>query len=162
MDTRLLNIIDAIYKISNFKDLYAHNQRTYGSDEFFFETELHVLEEIVKKNDITILELVDIFYKTKGYMSQTISSLEQKGLITITKCPKDGRKNNYNVTKKGMALHQAHLRYDGMQAARLERTLEGHNDEDIRLFLDFLNRYHAFQLENKDAITDHPLHRSRQ
>lgn len=159
MKNRFLKIIDGIYKISNFKDLYAHNQRNYGSAEFFYETELHILEEIVKKNDITILELVDIFYKTKGYISQTISSLEQKKLIEKEKSGKDNRKNIYSVTGKGMALHQDHLRYDETQAARLKQALEGYSDEDILMLLDFLGKYHEFQLENKDAITDHPLRR---
>lgn len=157
MENRYIKVINAVYKIANYKSLYAHNKRTYGSDDVFYETELHVLEQIVNKNDITILELVDIFYKTKSCMSQTISSLAQKGLITKEKSGTDSRKNIYKVTEKGLRLHDTHMQYDKKQTVRLKRALAGYAASDIAKIMQLLEKYHKFQLENKDAITTSPL-----
>lgn len=67
------------------------------------------------------------------------------------------RKNIYSVTEKGLRLHNTHLEYDKKQACRLQRRMEEYSDENIAKILDFLDKYHKFQLENKDAITTSPL-----
>ncbi len=153
MQNTYIDIIYTVGKVSSYQGLYSTNKRHYNTEETYYENELHILSEIVKNNDVTLLDIAKLFYKTKSYISQVITGLENKGLLIKARTGKDARKSTYQVTEKGMQIYLAHYNYDAEQSKRLAEAMKEYTPEQMQLFLNMLKSYHNFQLADTNAIT---------
>lgn len=73
---------------------------------------------------------------TRGTATQTLKSLEQKGLIARRKCPDDGRSVRFELTLEGMAtLSRDPLRDLALSLATLPAALQGALAEALPLLV---------------------------
>lgn len=133
-------------RLGNYHNQYSVHKRKYGTDEDYYENEVHILAELVRDNSITLMELAKKFYKTKSYISQVITQLEKRELIVKDRSEADARKRVYKVTPKGLHLDKLHHEYDYGQSRRLPEFFKEFSQEDLELFMRILAKYHQFQL----------------
>lgn len=152
VQNKYLEIIYSVTKIANYQNLYSANKRSYRTDDFYYENEVHILSEIVENNTISLIEIASQFYKTKSYISQVISSLEAKKLIVKETSKIDSRKRIYTVTEKGMLIYSAHKEYDEKQSERLAASISDFSGDEITVVMRFLEAFHRFQLEDENAV----------
>lgn len=147
---QLNEMADVIYKFVMLYSEYAKKPRDYGIGEPITMVEAHTLTAIEENPGITNNELVAMWGRTKGAVSQTVSKLEKKGLIIKERGQVDGRNTHYKVTISGEQLSIAHKRYDIAELKWAERMLRNKfTADDIKNFYEIV-RYYTSLLESEN------------
>ncbi len=84
----------------------------YGNGELYVAVEMHILEKIYLNPGITVTELAKMSNRTKSAISQCVSKLEKKGLISKTPQESHGKRLSLWPTAKGKQLTKLHIKYD--------------------------------------------------
>jgi DNA-binding MarR family transcriptional regulator len=153
MEDIYFRLMYEMIRLGNCHNQYSVHKRKYGTDEYYFENEMHILAEIVRNNSITLMELAQKFFKTKSYISQVITQLEKRGLILKSRADEDARKRVYKVTPKGLHLDKLHHAYDYAQSRCLPEFFKEFSQEDLELFMRILEKFHQFQLADTSGGT---------
>lgn len=145
-EEQCLEVICTIGKIFNFYSSYDQSQRQYfeGGDSYY-EKEVHLLKYIIDNPEKTITEIAEKTSRTKSSVSQVIKRLVEKELISIEKDEIDKRKLIFIPTEKGLKLDSAHRKYDMEMAKFLSKFLKDYSEQDIKIFLELLDKYNDFQ-----------------
>ena len=113
----------------------------------FYPSEIHlmiVLEEKCATNATKIGEQLGI---TKGAVSQTLSRLEKKGVLTKTKDPHNKNELTLNFTKLGTKVVKFYQRrVSDMHKRQVRHLSKNTNKENIAI--------HKFLLECEDALNE--------
>ncbi|MDR1126465.1 MAG: MarR family transcriptional regulator [Deltaproteobacteria bacterium] len=154
MEDIYFRLLYEMIRLGNYHNQYSVHKRKYGTDEDYYENEVHILAELVRDNSITLMELAKKFFKTKSYISQVITQLEKRELIVKDRSAEDARKRVYKVTPKGLHLDKLHHEYDFAQSRLLPELFKEFSQEDLDLFMRMLEKYHQFQLADPRWGTD--------
>ena len=89
----------------------ANNHYIRQSDEMFEELNLNlaqtkVLLALYHKDKVSVDYLSDVTYSSKSSITKSVKHLEEKGLVTRERNPKDNRKIIITVTKKGKTVQK--------------------------------------------------------
>lgn len=89
----------------------ANNHYIRQSDEIFKELNLNlaqtkVLLALYHKDKVSVDYLSDVTYSSKSSITKSVKHLEEKGLVTRERNPKDNRKIIITVTKKGKTVQK--------------------------------------------------------
>lgn len=103
---------DILYHFVLLYSDYINQTRDYGTNQELTLTEAHMLLTIEKTPDITVTELAEIWNRTKGAISQTVTRLENKGLIIREKREGNKKTTYLKPTKEGQKINQLHKIYD--------------------------------------------------
>ena len=74
-------ILEKSYKIINKYNQKSKEVKKYGTEQYIYPAEIHMIEVIGSHEKITTTQLADVLCITKGAVSQTTAKLLQKGLI---------------------------------------------------------------------------------
>lgn len=108
----LLEHAEILYTFVDMFSNYENIPRDYGTGQLFSMTEVHLLNAVYTNPGITSTELADRMRRTKGFVSQTISKLEQLGYV-IRVTGESGTKRKFlYVTAAGQKLCLAHNHFD--------------------------------------------------
>lgn len=124
--------------IMNFYERYR-KANDYGTGELYLPVEVHVLEMICQNPGITVSELAICKDRTKSAISQCVTRLEKKGLIT--KSPQANNKKNVSLwaTSKGKHLTKLHISYDNEHFEKLFGILpDYYTSEELDAFFDIM------------------------
>ena len=86
-------------------------------------------------------QLADAFQVTKGAMTNTLDKLEQKGAISISPDPRDGRGKVVTITAKGKQLREQAIRSSGPAFADVAGFI---NPGDLDQAIPFLQSLRGF------------------
>ena len=116
--------------------------------------EVHTITWIEQNPGVTVTEIAKRFNRTTSSISQLVSRLEKKELLSKSWQP-DGNKTKrqLHVTKKGRMLSQAHIRYDEGRIAQMVDILLTHFTMDE---INTIQRYLACCVGD----TFEPLHKT--
>lgn len=95
----------------------------------FSLAEARILYEMGQRDAITATWLGDMLGLDAGYISRLLAGLEKRGLLSKTRCPKDGRKSLLGLTEAGRA---AATDLDQRSAAEVGEMLSGLTEEEQR------------------------------
>lgn len=98
----------------------------YGNGEYYSATEMHILEKIYFNPGITVTEIAKMNNCTKSAVSQSVSKLEKKGLITKTPQECHGKRISLWATAEGKQLTKLHIKYDNDHTAEFFRPISEH------------------------------------
>lgn len=84
----------------------------YGNGELYSAIEMHILEKIYFNPGITVSEIAKMSNRTRSAISQSVSKLEAKGLITKTPQEYHGKRISLWPTAQGKQLTKLHIKYD--------------------------------------------------
>lgn len=96
--------------------------------------EMHTIDEIGKRPDVTPSEIAQTLMVTLGTVTTSLNKLEAKGYIVRTRSTIDRRVVHLGLTKKGRLIYRLHRRFhramvtsitDGMDSAELEVMQRG-------------------------------------
>jgi len=128
---------------------YIISTHDYGLGILLTMIEAHTLTYIEENPGVTITELASYWNKTKGALSQTVSRLSEKGLVSKEK--RDGNAKNIRLyaTETGLRLSKAHKLYDTVDIAKTMGALrEECTAEEIDAFYKVISVYN--QVIQKD------------
>ena len=124
--------------IHNFVVGYADRNAKridYGTGEFYTPVEVHILEKIYLHPGVTVTEIAHMTGRTKSAISQIVSKLESKDLITKTVQEAHGKKQSLQVTANGKNLSESHIKYDDEHTEEFfGRIKEYYTPEEIDAF----------------------------
>ena len=98
----------------------------YGNGEYYSATEMHILEKIYFNPGITVTEIAKMNNCNKSAVSQSVSKLEKKGLITKTPQECHGKRISLWATAEGKQLTKLHIKYDNDHTAEFFRPISEH------------------------------------
>ena len=102
-------MLQAGIRIINHYNSFANKARNYGTDVTLYPSEIHLIDAIGLDGNITITRLASTLGITKGGISQTVTKLMNKGLIT--KAEGDGINEVYiSLSDKGRTAYEGHRR----------------------------------------------------
>lgn len=134
--------INHIYKFVKLYNDYTNIPHDYGTGEKINMLGIHILTDIEENPKITVTELANDWYRTKGSISQIIKILEEKGYIYKEK-EKDNQKTcHLYTTPKGVELSLAHKMYDLKNLNNtIEYLLKYCSEEEIMAFHKVIDCY---------------------
>lgn len=103
---------ETIYRHQTLLSNYSTIARDYGSGHLLTEVEAHTLGYIEQHEGVTASDLAKLVFRTESAVSQTISKLESKGLITRMRIPERRKFYGIYLTVEGKKASQSHLAYD--------------------------------------------------
>ena len=112
----LLERAQILYEFVDLFSQYESTPRNYGWTEDLTMNEVHLLAKIDSEPGICSSDLVDVFHRSKGYISRIIQKLEAGGYIVRVADKQDAKRQLLFLTPSGKKLCTAHADFD-------ERTL---------------------------------------
>lgn len=159
LDERHENIYEFVLGYMN----YILAERDYGQGIPLTMIEVHALTYIGDHPGTTITELAQRWHRTKSAFSQTISHLEEAGLVTKRRREDNARIVALELTEAGEQMSRAHKRYDIEDIAKttteLRRTC---SEEEIDAFYKVLACFNRAMKEEFDAQPPRRRRRSAQ
>lgn len=120
----------------------AKKVRNYGVGTNCTPVEAHLLEKIYENPDSTVTQLAQRVDRSKAAVSQIVTKLEEKGLLTKTPRVDHAKKLCLRVTAKGERLTLAHIAYDEKVAGAFFRKLaKSFDDETMGNFFCVLRKF---------------------
>ena len=114
------------YRLINLYNSTQKKARTYSGGLVLYPAQAHMIEVIGDEAGITQSEIASAYMITKGAVSQTVSFLEEKGLVFKRPSGKGGRATGLYLSESGMSvfrehreLHRDMLNQVGERAAQL-------------------------------------------
>lgn len=147
---------NSIYQFVMRYNDYIISTHDYGLGILLSMIEAHTLTYIEENPGITVTELASYWNKTKGALSQTVSRLSDKGLVTKEK--KEGNAKNVLLyaTDIGVKLSKAHKLYDTIDIAKTMGELKKEcSPEEIDNF------YKVISVYNKVIQNDFEINRGK-
>ncbi len=131
-----------ITKIREFNRFYLARFQLLNEDFNYYGfsiTELMILNKLSEKHHIDFSDLVCQLHLSKGYLSRTLSSLEESGLIKREQSVRDKRCILVSLTKQGVS-QWAELNSDHNR--RLEIFIAKLSDEKLEKLLAAMKQIH--------------------
>ena len=134
---------DLLYKFVMLYSDYTVEGQDYGTGEFINMVAVHTLTAIAENPGINISELAAMWNRTNGAISQTATKLEKAGYIIRRKQPGNKKFVELYPTEKGIALSQAHMRYDAIEVSKTMNQLlnSGCTAAEIDIFFKVVEKY---------------------
>jgi DNA-binding MarR family transcriptional regulator len=101
-------IIDFLRLMNKFNKL-SKQTFDFGTGDVLYPAEVHVIDEIGKKNGETVTGLCKLFGVTKGAISQIVGKLSRKGYVTKVRNENYGKEIILSLTPKGKKAFDAHI-----------------------------------------------------
>lgn len=125
MDNQMLQ---AGIRIINHYNCFANKARNYGTDVTLYPSEIHLIDAIGLEGNMTTTRLASTLGITKGGVSQTITKLMTKGLVT--KSEGDGINEVYiSLSDKGRTAYQGHRKLHESLISKMDALTSQMNDE---------------------------------
>lgn len=139
-----------VYKFVKLYNDYTNIARDYGTGEKVNMLSVHILSHIEDHPGITVTDLADQWYRTKGSISQVIKLLDEQGYIIKKKENNNDKNVHLYPSSRGLELSLAHKLYD---AKSLKGTLDfltrSCSHQELTAFYKVLNAYTQLFLEQR-------------
>jgi DNA-binding MarR family transcriptional regulator len=110
---------------------------------------------VALKGSLEVKELLELMHETKGLVSRSLSALEEKGLVRLTRHPNDKRQLLVAVTKQGMNVHRRAL---PAMEDRERRLISSINARDLAAIDRVIGNLHAALDDYETELAD-PSHK---
>lgn len=124
--------------------IYNNNRRSV-LDKRFMEYGIYfgqppILEYIAQNPDSTQKEIADFLGVTPPSVATSVKRMEKSGLLMRVADKSDARRNNLQITLKGMELLRlAHAAFDEIDAV----SLKDFTDEELDTLINFIKRMNS-------------------
>ncbi|MCC8139365.1 MAG: MarR family transcriptional regulator [Lachnospiraceae bacterium] len=133
---------DEVYKFVIRYSEYINTPRDYGTGEMIGMVEVHILTMIADNPGITVTEASKLWGRTLGAVSQTVSKLVKRELITREKEKGNAKTIHLYATERGQQLATAHKIFDNLDITEtLHDLLQKCSLEEIDTFYKVLHVY---------------------
>ena len=140
MSKRIQKLAQSLVRVINKVVDNEKKPRHFGVSELLHASEIHMVMHIHDNPGMHVSELARIAGVTRGAVSQIVSKLEKKSLVTKTEAPENSLKTIPVLTNKGNVAYYAHAQH--------------HEELDKDLF-DFVDRLTDEQFILIESFLDH-------
>jgi DNA-binding MarR family transcriptional regulator len=135
MDDQLIHdFINQLTRISHKFNELEKIPVDFGTGELLYPSEIHIIEVIGEKADITITEISAKFGITKGAVSQVINKLNQKGYIQKVRREENAKEMNLLLTGKGYQAFGAHQKLHQSMDEEIVKLMGSFPEESLGYF----------------------------
>ena len=120
------------FRLINLYNSKTKQPRTYSTGHTLYSAEVHTIEIIGSRQGITATELAKVLCVTKGAVSQTVSKLTEKDLVT--KRLDNSGKILLCLTESGVCVCEEHRRLHEKMHSRLSELTSELPPEASELF----------------------------
>jgi DNA-binding MarR family transcriptional regulator len=132
-------IIDFFRLMNKFNKL-SKQTFDFGTGDILYPAEVHVIDEIGKKNGETVTGLCKLFGVTKGAVSQIVGKLSRKGYLTKLRNENYGKEIILSLTPKGTKAFDAHIKLHDAIDEDFARALGDIHPDQVQQFTDILKK----------------------
>ncbi len=145
----LLKIFDEGFDLCEQYDMIPHQ---YG-DEVLYQSEMHFLQVVGKKKDLTITAIAQILKKTTSACSQTMSKLKKKGLLIQHRNGNNNREYYLELTERGRNVFLAHEKLDNKCLNRTKKALSHFSEKELDTYIAIQKcMNHTFKLDIEENV----------
>ncbi len=122
---------------------YTENEkkpRYFGVPEMMYASEIHMVMHIGDNPGVHMSELARIAGVTRGAVSQLVSKLEKKGLVTKAEDPANNLRTVPMLTNKGHVAYYTHARRHEEMNEELYDFINRLSDTQLSLIEEFLGQ----------------------
>jgi DNA-binding MarR family transcriptional regulator len=116
----------------------------FGTGEKLYASELHTIEAIGKNYGNTVTGLCDLFGITKGAVSQIISKLEKKKLISKERNIDYSKEINISLTEKGWVIFNSHKNLHKKMDVEFLSYMKNIPEDQLETFLSVLKHMEKY------------------
>ena len=125
LQTLMRDVLEIFTKLNKLETIPRH----FGTDDLLYPGEIHTIEMIGSRPDITATEISLTLDVTKGAVSQMIARLERKKLITRTRRQ---RTMDLALTEKGGSAYAAHRAMHARLEGRIRSVIGDLSEQQYR------------------------------
>jgi DNA-binding MarR family transcriptional regulator len=140
----ITNIAQYVTKIKNKLNKLEKKSIDLGTGEKFYASELHTIEAIGEKYGDTVTELCNLFGTTKGAVSQIISKLEKKQLISKERNRDYAKEINISLTEKGWVIFKSHKKLHDSMDVKFLSFMKTIPEDQLNTFLSILKNMEKY------------------
>jgi DNA-binding MarR family transcriptional regulator len=130
-------MLQAGIRIINRYNSFANKARNYGTDMTLYPSEIHLIDAIGLDGNMTTTKLASTLGITKGGISQTVSKLMNKGLVT--KSEGDGINEVYiSLSDKGRTAYLGHKKLHESLLIKMNELTDQMSDETQKAICDMI------------------------
>lgn len=134
-------LFERIERVVNKYNQLDNQKRSYGTDIYLTNTEIHMVATIGDNPNINITELAKLKGVTKGAVSQIIYKLVDKGLVEKKVSTESDAQVNLSLTKTGTINYKGHIEYHKMKNEMLCVSLEAMNNDTYGMLNQALSEF---------------------
>ncbi len=139
MDERIVRLGQTLVRVLNKCVENEKKPRYFGVPELLHGSEIHMVMHIGDNPGMHVSELARIAGVTRGAVSQLVSKLEKKGLVTKKGDPENSLKTVPVLTNKGKVAYYAHARRHEKMDEGLFEFVNRLTDDEFALIENFLH-----------------------
>jgi len=139
MKKRIHKLAETLVRIITKSVENEKKPRNFGIPELLHASEIHMVMHIGDNPGMHVSELARIAGVTRGAVSQQVSKLERKGLVTKADDPENSLKTVPVLTNKGKVAYYAHARHHEEIDEELFNFVNRLTDDEFALIEKFLN-----------------------
>lgn len=139
MEKRIYKLAQTLVRVINKAVENEKKPRHFGIPELLHASEIHMVMHIGDNPGMHVSELARIAGVTRGAVSQLVSKLEKKGLVTKTEDPENSLKTVPVLTNKGNVAYYAHAQRHEEMDKDLFNFVNQLTDGQFSLVEEFLN-----------------------
>jgi DNA-binding MarR family transcriptional regulator len=140
----ITDIAQYVTKIKNKLNKLEKKSIDFGTGEKLYASELHTIEAIGEKHGNTVTELCNLFGTTKGAVSQIISKLEKKELISKERNRNYAKEINISLTEKGWIIFKSHKKLHKKMDVKFLSFMKTIPEDQLKTFLFILKNMEKY------------------
>lgn len=131
-----------VYKFATLYGDYLSERHDYGTGQLVTMVEVHTLTSIEENPGITVTGLAQMNHRTKGAISQVVSKLVAKGLVSREKRKENAKTVPLFCTEDGQKLSLHHKAYDVAEVTQtMEELLRNCSIQEVDNFFKVMSHY---------------------
>ena len=129
-----INIFEECYRLINNYNRKTAKPKNYGTDDLLYPAEVHIIDTIGNRGEITVTALSELLGITKGAVSQTTAKLIKKHLIERT--PSETEKNAIyiSLSENGKIVYDYHKQMHLKTGEKIDSVMKKLSPENLSLF----------------------------
>jgi DNA-binding MarR family transcriptional regulator len=140
----ITDIAQYVTRIKNKLNKLEKKSIDFGTGEKLYASELHTIEAIGEEYGNTVTELCNLFGITKGAVSQIISKLEKKQLISKKRNTDYAKEINISLTEKGWIIFKSHKKLHNAMDVEFLSFMKTIPEDELKTFLSILKNMEKY------------------
>ncbi len=127
----------------------------HGTRHNLYHSERHMLDKIGDNTGMNVTEFAAAAGVTKGAISQLVTKLEKKGIVTRYKKSTNDKEVFLELTKTGQEVYQKHKEINKQTIMPLNEELSKHSDEKVDFLLEMFKWFDEYLDSSKKKMEEH-------
>ena len=148
-------IIELFIRLCNKYKAMEKIPLDFGAGGLLYHSEMHMIDQIGDHPEMNITELAKSAGVTKGAISQTVTKLEKKGVVTRYKGADNEKEVFLQFTDIGRDIYKKHKEVDKEAIIPLYEELRKYSDDKVYFLVEMFKWMDKFLDESTEKMQSH-------